>query len=549
LSRGTDFGNGEHGGRGGALIYLAAYTLLTVAWIFSNPVFAAPDEWSHVVRAESIAFGQLIGTPAGKNVLRPDKPGVSAATIAQQNRWAAQNTRRVSIPAGKTPQWFGCSADPFVPALCLQDDTGSPPAGAYEIPSGNYQPFPYLLPALVARASASPNTIALGMRLVRSLLALALLAAAILVLWVPGSRGLPMLGLVVATTPMVVFLAAAVNPSGLEIAAGIAFFAALLRLRRPDPPNARVWALVGVTGAILALSRSQSPLWVVLDIGIFLALVGLRPAYELVKYGGRSGWGALSAIVAAIVLNRIWEGLYGPKLPIDITPVGLALKSGWFELPGVLRQEIGVFDYLEVSMSPLAYVAWYGLVAALLALALLVATRRERLVLLAASFAALALPVMLVGAFMRHTGYGLQGRYVLAFSVAIPLLAGEIVFRRREVFSALDARWIVVPFAVVAAIVQFDGLYANARRFAVGVAGPQWFLGAPVSWAPPGGWWLWLLIMIAGAVLLAFSAPLEVVASSRAGRALRDAGPRRSVAPKQYRPVPEEPPRPSREAP
>jgi hypothetical protein len=329
---------------------------------------------------------------------------------------------------------------------------------------------------------------------------------------------------------MVVFLAATMNPSGLEIAAGIAFFAALLRLRRPDPPTARVWGMLGVTGAILALSRSLSPLWVVLDVVVFLALVELRPAYELVKQGGRAAWSALSVIVAAIVLNRIWEGLYGPEPPLDVTPVGLALKSGWFELPGVLKQEIGVFDYLEVSMSPLAYIAWYGLIAALLALALLVATRRERLVLFGASFAALALPVMLVGAVMRHTGYGLQGRYVLAFSVVIPLLAGEIVFRRRDVFVGLDARWIAVPFAVIAAVVQFDGLYTNARRFAVGIAGPQWFVGAPVAWTPPGGWWLWLMVMLCGAMLLALAAPLEELRSWWARRGLHDPAPARDVS-------------------
>ncbi len=167
-------------------------------------------------------------------------------------------------------------------------------------------------------------------------------------------------------------------------------------------------------------------------------------------------------------------------------------------------------------MSPLAYIAWYSLVAALVAIALLVGTRRERVVLGTVLAASLLIPVALVAVIMRHTGYGLQGRYVLAFSVLVPLLAGEIVFRGRAVLTELNARGLVIPFAAVAAVVQLDGLYANARRFAVGVAGPQWFPGkAAVVWAPPGGWWPWLVAMVAGAALLALAVPLDGLLARR----------------------------------
>jgi len=351
-------------------------------------------------------------------------------------------------------------------------------------------------------------------------LALALIAAAFLLLWAPGERSLPAVGLVVAMTPMVVFLAATVNPSGLEIAAAIAFFATLLRMRRASAAHPAVWAALGASGVVLSLSRGQAPVWVVLDLAVFLALVGVRPAIALVKSGGRWAISALGAIAAAVVVNRIWEALYGPNLPADPTPVGLALKSGWFELPGVLRQEIGSFDYLENGLSPLAYIAWYSLVAALVAIALLVGTRRERTVLCTLLAASLVIPVGLVAVIMRHTGYGLQGRYVLALSVVVPVLAGEIVFRGRAVLEALNARGLVIPFAAVAAAVHLDGLYANARRFAVGVAGPQWFPGRPVVWAPPGGWWLWLFAMVAGAALLALAVPLEALLARRTTRRL-----------------------------
>jgi hypothetical protein len=504
----------------GALLFVAAYAIMTFAWIFANPPFAAPDEWAHVVRAESIAYGQLIGTPPKGRVLGPAPPGVAAASHKQEERWAKENTRRVSIPAGKTPQWFSCSADPLVPAICLTGGPKPAPAASYQIPTGNYQPFPYLLPALVARLPVSPNRIAVGMRAVKALLALALIAAAFFLLWTPEERSLPAVGLLVTMTPMVVFLAATVNPSGLEIAAAIAFFAALLRVRRARAPHPAVWAALGASGVVLSLSRGQAPVWVVLDIAVFLALVGVGPALALVRSGGRWAMSALGAIGAAMIVNRVWETRYGPHLPADPTPVGLALKSGWFELPGVLRQEIGSFDYLENGLSPLAYIAWYSLVAALVAIALLVGTRRERAVLCTVLAASLVIPVALVAVIMRHTGYGLQGRYVLAFSVVVPLLAGEIVFRGRAVLATLNARGLAIPFAAVAAAVHLDGLYANARRFAVGVAGPQWFPGKTVVWAPPGGWWPWLLAMVTGAALLAFAVPLDALLTRRTARRL-----------------------------
>ncbi len=505
------------GSRGGALLFTAAYSVLSLAWIVSNPVFAAPDEWSHVVRAESIAYGQLIGAPAPAPVLGPAPAGVPASAHESEERWAEQNTRRVSIPAGKTPQWFSCSADANTPALCLTGPPRSAPAAKYEIPTGNYEPFPYLLPALVARVPAAPNTIALGMRAVKALLVLTLLLVAFLVLWEPGARSLPALGLVVAITPMVVFLGSTVNPSGLEIAAAIAFFACLLRVRRKEPPGRALWVALGASGGVLALSRGQAPAWIVLDLALFLALAGVRPGLALLRRGGRDAAGAGAAVLLAIAANRVWEGLYGPHLPVGITPVGPAVTAGWLELPEVLREQVGVFDYLEFGMSPMAYIAWYSLIAAIVALALLVASRRERVVLCGAVALVGVLPVALVAAVMRHTGYGLQGRYVLAFSVVVPLLAGEIVFRRRALFVELGAGALVVPFAAIAAVVQLDGLYANARRFAVGVNGPLWFVGH-AAWSPPGGWWLWLTVMVAGAALLALAAPLESWLESRRSR-------------------------------
>ncbi|MBA2384708.1 MAG: DUF2142 domain-containing protein [Actinobacteria bacterium] len=492
----------------GLVLLVCAYALLTAAWVFSNPPYAAPDEWSHFVRAASIGHGQLIGDRVKGPVLGKPKPG-SESGHAERQWWAAQNTRKVEVPPGRTPSWFACSADPVVPALCLTEPQPRSEQATWDIPTGNYQPFPYLLPAVVTRIDASPNSLDRAGRALKALLAVALLALALAVLWTPNERGLSALGLVVATTPMVLFLAGSLNPSGLEITGGIAFLACVLRLSRGEGSSApAVWAGFAVSGVVLALSRGTAPLWVFLDLALFLALTGVRPAARLVRRGSPYSVAALAAVALAVLGNRVWEFLYGPDVIVDATPVGLAVRSGWRELPEILKDHVGKFDYLEFGVTPVAYMLWLALAAGLFTLAQLVGSRRERLVLWATLGVALVVPVLLVAVIMRHTGYGLQGRYVMAFSVAVPLLAGEIVTRRRAMLTSLHAARLLLPFAAAAGVVHVHALYVNARRFAVGVDGPEWFISSAV-WNPPGGWLPWLALAVVAVGLMTLAPVLD----------------------------------------
>ena len=490
------------------VLLFCAYALLLAAWIFTNPPYAAPDEWAHFVRAASIGDGQLIGEPPTGSVLERPAPGADLRQHDAKERWAAQNTRVVTVPRGLTPLWGDCSIDPVVPASCHAAPRPPSEPATVAIPTGSYQPFPYFLVAPLTRIEANPDQLDRAMRALKAAIALALLAVAFLVLWVPNQRGVAALGLIVAITPMVVFLGASLNPSGLEIAAGIAFMACLIRLSRADPASRLAWLGLGAGGVVMVLSRSTAPLWVLLDLAVFFGLTGVRGGLRIMRGGGSYAAFALVATGVAIALNRIWELLYGPHLVVDPTPLDSALHEGWLELLGVLHQQVGVFGYLEVGIAPLAYVVWLSLTAVLVGIALLLGNRRERYVLAGTLVAALLLPILLVAAIMRHTGYGLQGRYVLAFSVAVPLLAGEIIFRQRALLRRLHAQALVTPFAALAAGVHLHAVYSNARRSAVGVTGPTWFPGKEV-WHPPGGWWLWLAVAVVAAGILAVAPALD----------------------------------------
>jgi hypothetical protein len=91
--------------------------------------------------------------------------------------------------------------------------------------SGHHQPFPYLLPAAISWVDVSPDNLDRLMRAGKAIVSLAFVAAAVFLLWNAESRLVSLVGLIVAITPMTVFLSATLNPSGLEIVSALTFAA------------------------------------------------------------------------------------------------------------------------------------------------------------------------------------------------------------------------------------------------------------------------------------------------------------------------------------
>ena len=102
---------------------------------------------------------------------------------------------------------------------------------------------------------------------------------------------------------------------------------------------------------------------------------------------------------------------------------------------------------------------------------------------------------------VARTGFPMQGRYVLPVVVAVPLLAGELVFRNRGRLPGSRHIPLLPLVTLVAAAGHFAGWAVNARRSAVGFLGPLWFSGHS-QWQPPLGWGPWLVVALTGALLL-----------------------------------------------
>jgi hypothetical protein len=484
-------------GRPQALL-LAGWALLSLAWAFGNPPFAGPDEDSHYLRALEVGRGNLITehTPEG-----------AEGGTERQLAWNRQLAYSVRVPAGLAPLDHRCwTSNAESDARCA-DATRGPERGTEATTQvGNYQPLPYALPGLAARAAGSPGAANRLARLLNALLSLALLYIAVRMTWSPDAGPRSLLGLMVAVTPMVLFCGSVLNGSGPEIAAGIAFAASLLRLRR-DESCARsfnVWLGLGASGAVLALTRTSGPFYLVAIAAAVVSLGGFGPAWRFLRGRARVAIGALAGILTAVVLNRVWEHAHGPDATTGFANVRAVLGDAAGEWWRASSELIGKFGYLEYRLPAAAYVAWFAAGFVLLALAARVARGRERTALAGVVVAAVLLPMLLWIYAIRQTGFGLQGRYVLPALVVVPLIAGDLIRAHASALGARLRRGLLTWMPPLLAAVHLLAFYWAARRAAVGTDGPLLFLGDP-GWSPPLGWVPWLLAALAGSAMVAIS--------------------------------------------
>ncbi len=479
------------------------WTLLALAWVFANPPFAAPDEMDHFVRALGISDGILIGDAA---------PHVNLGADPAEIKFDKSTQRAVWVPAALDPAPFNCYIiNPLDSAACLHRPPLRGPPVRLITSVGNYPPLGLLAPALVLRGGHDPPQADRLGRVVAVIIALAFLIGAAAAVFDPAAGWLSLAGVLAACTPMAIFLAASLSPSGLTTAGGIAMTAALLRIGRPDLTPAWVWVLLGLSGSALVLSHPTGLEWAVLLIVGFVAFEGLATTRRVVVEHARPARVGLGLLALGILAALVWQGLYGPATPIAYRAIRHALG----QVPGYtwngLRDLVAGFGYGEFRVPLLVYLLWFAFVGALAAVALRVGSRRERRAVVVAGVVAVLLAPAVWIVFGRAAGIGIIGREYLPVLVAFPMFCGELVYRHR---SSLPARATIVlsALATVAAALQFVTWYLNGRRSAVGTGGPLLF-AAHATWSPPLGWAAWLAVGAAGALLLASVSVTRLVAA------------------------------------
>ena len=461
------------------LVLATGYAVLLLSWAMTDPPFASPDEPAHYLRAIAVGGGSVAG----------------AVTVDVPAGLRRAPTPRAT-PFSRTPR-------PLVSTTSGRRITRR----ARRRRPAPYPPLAYLLPGVVARQASDPQTANRLARLTVAVTSAVLLASAALLLWQPAVGVVSLLGMAVATTPMVIFVGSIESNSALEASAGVAFAAALLRLSRSAAATGWTWFAVAATGSLLVLSRSTGVLWLALDALIFGVLVGASRLLGLWRSSRRAAVVATTLVLAAVA-NRTWEWAYGTVVTTS-GPLAYPWRERSAMPPRVstdlLREWVAGLGWLDSFVPSATYAARprsgaRGRCTDHRAV-------RERAALLTALAGAVGAAIVLSATLQAgQLGGDVQARHLMPALVAVPLLAGEIVSRSR--LRAQVGRVVVAVFAVTAAL-QWVGWYWNARRHAAGSDGPLWFV-LDSEWAPPLGWPFWCVVVLIGAALMLASARLPV---------------------------------------
>lgn len=457
------------------------FVLLSAVWAVANPIAAAPDEPSHIVKAAGIVRGQTLGELVDGN-------------------------RLLELPRiyGYTHQLYGCHAfRPEISAACSPVDfaDAATPTPTYTS-AANYNPLYYAVVGLPTVLPPSLNVLYL-MRLASAVLCGGLLALGIRSVAETAPRRWTVAGTAVALVPMVFFMNSTVNPNAMEAAAGVGLWLTLLvALRRPDPGLlARRWWRAGVLVVALANGKALAPVLLAMLVLTVVGLVGWAPVREVLR--DRRAWPGLALGTVGTAVAGIWSLTQEPVSGLDEVAYP-QLENRWTAAEYVLRswtqyyeQTVANFGWHD-SQPPHWVYAWVSVALGLLLLLALVAgRRRERVVLVVACAAVVLAPLAFQLPFAPQVGLPWQGRYLAAFALGVPIMAGVVLdgAAGRTDLAALG-RPLTRLVVVMMAVVQVVSFGANLRRYVAGAKAP-WFEPVATAWHPPLPVWM----LLAGAAV------------------------------------------------
>jgi hypothetical protein len=377
-----------------------------------------------------------------------------------------------------------------VPASCVPNVAvrrGVVSATTY---SGRYPPLYYAVVGLPSLVVTSRNA-SLFMRLIGDLLNSLMLGLAMTTAIVWSRNRQLTLGVLLAATPMSLYLAGMVNPNGLETTSAICLWVciATFGLERPtDPPRGLV-VVTGLSAAILTLSRGISPLWTLIAFGVLAGLYGPGQFLALVRRRLDVRLGLI--VVALCGLFAVWWDLAEHALDVARIPPAVPPHSSDLHILVLalgqteewLRQMVGVFGSLDTAAPFATFLFWWVAGAATVIIALWLGHRRELLVLGSLLLASFVLPAVLDLPDARTHGLIWQGRYSLPMVSGLVIVASGVIGSHCS-FAGLTLRLTRLVMAACA-VASFLAFAEALRRYAVGTAGPIDFLGS--RWQPTGG--------------------------------------------------------------
>lgn len=471
--------------RGGWLTSFLLLLATVWTWSLASPLFSSPDEPSHMVKAAAVARGQL----GSEEVF--DSNGVKTYAVKVPGVFA-----RAPI----IPQCF--AFNPTVTPACSPPFRGGQEKRLVITAAGRYPPLYYLVVGLPSLAFPSSTGVYLA-RFVSGAISAALLAWALRTASSWKASRLPVLGVALAVTPMVVYLAGSVNPNGVEISAAVALWVALLVIvLGGDEPAPGVLVQAAVSASVLVMMRGLSPLWLGL-IGLFAMTLGRRAHLRtLLARPEVQRWLAVAAL--STILALAWILLVGvleqPAADTGSTTLAGMIRTSISRGENNLRQMVGLMGWADAPPPALTYFLWFFGLGFLVVTAAVVARRRVLVNLFLLLVTIVVLPVALEVSQARDHGYVWQGRYTLPLGVGLPILAAFATSSRTSILEALLPRLATVLCAMIG-IAHVAAFSWALHRFTVGAMGPLVFF--QTHWSPPVPAWLLLFAFVAATVGLA----------------------------------------------
>lgn len=475
---------------------VALVAVLGACWALVSPLASVPDEPAHVIYAAGVVRGDL-GHGAGSSTV--NVPGAVARSSA------------LTCTAFKPSTTADCAPD-------LGADRALAPSVT---PAARYPPLYYGLvgwPTLFGFGDATWY--------VMRLLSVALGASLLLIATTTWRRDSPAIsvGLLVAATPMLGFMLGSVNPNGVEIVAGVAVVLAgcgTLSHRREGGVLPRRDLLV-VTGLIgyLALARPSSYLLAAGLAAVMAVLACARPRSPRGTVG-RLGLGVTAVLVLAVVAAKLVAPGSGSGA-VASGDIGSQVSATLSGASGWLQETVGIFGWRDHQPPQLLRVGWLAVAATLTVAAVLVGSGVDRTALLLLVAGAFLAGPFFVSVALFPGGIGYQGRYAMALTQAVPVLAGAVLAMRG--FSAPRA---LAPVPALLGSLSVLALGGSLLRYSVGLPLPSpGDLVSSVVWVPPtwpavlvllalGGW---ILVAITMALLSADDASPAVTTGCPTGR-------------------------------
>lgn len=479
--------------------WVAAFVLfsaLGAVWAVMTPVFNVPDEPAHSVYAAAAVRGEV---------------------------WAPTDgvVTTVTVPAGfaNAGSLMTCYVfQPAVPAGCAQPFVGQPGDAQVTTTAGRYPPLYYLYAGLGSLVAEGADGL-VAMRLLTAVAVGALLASAACSVLAQRNRVLGLLGLGVATTPMLFFFAGSVNPQAPEIAAAILLWVSgtgLLRLARSAPdrritfrdPDMR---RVAVAAAVLTSVRPMSLVWLVMVVALLLLALATREAVRALLRS-RALWVTVVVVGVLGLANAAWIVLRDALAQQDVTiyaglsPRGAVLLATT-KLDDEFKQMIGVFGWLDTSAPGITYLLVTLVLGALVLVGAGTGSRRSNTAVALTALAVVVVPVVLELRSYQVSAFAWQGRYTLPIAVGVPLLLALLPDH-----AAVDQRLrrrLAVAGTVALAVAHTAAFTGSLGRNVFGI--DSWWGVSPPGWAPP----LPAAVLVGAQALLTVAAVAAVVLATR----------------------------------